>query len=93
MLPLDQQESAGNNPAPTEEQLKQPDVNVQDVVNTDFMKDLVNDLGLDLNSDDFIVDQPDAAKEENKQGEEEKKDGDGDIQKKDNNGGGGAQGQ
>ena len=55
---------------------------MKDVVNTDFMKDLVGELGLDMGEDgiDGIVANTDAA---NNAGEEEKKD----EEKKDGNSG------
>lgn len=52
-------------------------VDIKDVVNTDFMKDLVNDLGLDIEGDglDGLVGNEEEKKEEEKK-DEEKKDGD-----------------
>mmetsp|Transcript_14923 Transcript_14923/g.20226 ORF Transcript_14923/g.20226 Transcript_14923/m.20226 type:complete len:95 (+) Transcript_14923:979-1263(+) len=79
---------SASDPAPVD-QAPKPDLDVKDVVNTDFMKGLVDELGLDLNQDglgDLIGQQPAAATEENKQEEEKKDDG----ANKDNNAGGDA---
>ena len=57
-----------------------PKVDIKDVASTDFMKDLVNDLGLDIDAADVEQMNQPAAGEEEKKDEEGKnnKDGGGD---------------
>jgi len=70
-----EENAAVETPAAPEQQ-----VDIKDVVNTDFMKDLVNDLGLDIEGDglDGLVggsNGEEEKKEEEKKGDEEGKDG------------------
>ena len=79
--PNDTPDVAGDQPAAEE-----PQLDVKDVIETDFMKGLVADLELDIDDADMgdIV----ANSEENKKAEEEKKE----EEKKDGGSGGGAAG-
>ena len=66
--------AAGN---PAAEMALEQQVDIKDVVNTDFMKDLVNDLGLDIEGDglDGLVGGEEEKKEDEKKDEEGKGNG------------------
>ena len=64
----------GEDETPAADPVPEQQVDIKDVVNTDFMKDLVNDLGLDIEGDglDGLVGGEEEKKDEEKKDEEGK---------------------